>query len=154
METVPTAWYYVGGFGALAWILFSIIAKMSAGRAQVALTASVGIFGIASGMIAGGWARRTFIINIAGWAASIHPAVTFVIFILLVIFIVGVTIAAIIPDGYSPAVAASFGIAIAWIFVPSFLAIGALPGTWGASITAASNNVTTTLMTLTAGAWG
>ena len=150
---MPTPWYYIAGFGVIAWALFAIASKLRVGVSQEIVSGVIGVAGIASGVIAGVYAEQTFIASIVRWVVSIHPVVTFAGFIILVLAAI-ITLAAIIPDRWSPGASASLPMAIAWIFIPSALSSGALHGTWGAGITSATVQISGILVKATSGAWG
>ena len=150
---MPTAWYYIGGFGVIAWLMFAVASKLRLGIAQEIVSGVLGVLGIAAGAIAGVYAESTFIGTFARWVVALHPVVTFVSFVVLLVAAF-VTVAAIIPDKWSPGASASLPLALAWVVIPSALSSGALHGTWGHAITSATVQVSGILVHATSGAWG
>lgn len=150
---VDTAWYYVGGFGVIAWILFTIFSKLSLGKGQGVVAAVTAIGGLAAAIIAGFYAVQTPIGTVVGAIVSI-PLIAFVVFLALLVSIVGLTVAAFVPDKWLPAVSATAGLAAAWILIPSALASAPLPGTWGSAINGGVQWAGQLLVGATAGAWG
>jgi hypothetical protein len=141
---MSTAWYYVGGFGVLAWLLMSIGTGFKLGRAQVHGGWVITVAGVAFGVLAGLAALGTWIYPLTGAITNSFNPVKFAAFIVVLVAI-GFTVAALLPDSIH-GFTAGLGLALAWVAIPSLLRHGVVPGQAGVNIQAVLTELTRPLV--------
>ena len=123
------AWFYVAGFGVLAWAFLSAGSVIKGGAASGILNWLTGVASVACALIAGVYATYTWILDLTGWVVGIHPVIGLVAFILTLLGILA-TIPALLMDRFS-AMTVTPVIVGAWVVLPSLLTVGAIPGEAG-----------------------
>lgn len=122
-------WFYVAGFGVLAWAFLSAGSVIKGGAASGILNWLTGIGAIAAALIAGVYATYTWVLDLTGWLVGIHPVIGLAAFVLTLLGLLA-TIPALLMDRFS-AMSVTPVIVGAWVVLPSLLQVGAIPGEAG-----------------------
>lgn len=147
-----TTWYAVLGFGVLSWGCFLAAGVLALPRIQIHVAWVFGVAGLAFAVIAGFYARATWIGDLVRGFIGLGELTRAVAFIAVLILVI-VTPLALIIDKLAPKLALSLPIAMAWVAAMPALYYGALPGNWGHGITMAVTSISDVLVQKTAGAW-
>lgn len=126
-------WFYVAGFGVLAWAALSAGGVIKGGPASGILNWLTGLLAIGFGLIAGVYATHTWLLSAAGGVVSIHPVIGLAVFVLTLLGLLA-TIPVLLIDRIS-ALSVTPVIVAAWVLLPSLLQVGAIPGEAGDRIT-------------------
>jgi hypothetical protein len=152
MEAKMTMWYPVLGFGILSWGCFLAAGVLALPTIQSHVAWVFGVAGLAFAVIAGFYARATWIADLVSGFIGLGELTRAVTFGGLLILII-VTPLALIIDKLAPKLVLSLPIAMAWVVAMPALYYGALPGNWGQGITSAVKAISNVLVQKTAGAW-
>lgn len=145
-------WYYVLGFGILAWGCFLAAGVLALPKIQSHVAWVFGVGGLAAAIIAGFYAKATWIGDLIRGFIGLGDLTRFITFGGLLALIIITPLAALI-DKVAPKLVLSLPIALAWVAAMPALYYGALPGNWGQGITSAVKAISNVLVTKTAGAF-
>lgn len=144
-------WYYILGFGVLAWGCFFASGVLSV-PGQVHVAWGLGLLGLGFAVIAGMYAERTWIGDLIGWFIGLGWVTALAAFVGLLVLCV-ITVLAALWDKVAAKVVLSLPLALAWVFAISALAHGAVPGNVGHGIQTAVGQIGNILVAKTAGAF-
>lgn len=147
-----TAWVYVVAFTVIAWGSLTIGSVIKGGALSGPINWFTGVTALATALIAGEYARATWIYRLAGWVLGLHYVVR--LFLLAVVIILCASTLLIVMVDRVSAMTATPAIVFAWLIVPSLLAHRAIPGTVGLSIANVVDSLGVWLVSQTAGAFG
>jgi len=147
---VNSAWWTVIGFSVLSWAALATGARINGGALSGPINWLTGVLSVAFALVAGRAAMRTWIYDLVGWIAGIHPTVALLLMggVLLALFFTALVVT---WDKWS-GVSATVPVVAAWLVVPSLLGHGLPSGEFGATASQAIFTVADWL-TLRLGGW-